>query len=380
MRDEVNEENHGSVGDGAVPMVDIWRGDRVESLHTGHAVICDAKGAVLQAWGNPGAVRYPRSSAKMIQALPLLESGAGAGLDARRLALACASHQGAEVHVSEVGRWLADMGAGTSDLRCGAHEPYEIDARDDLIRTGAAPCQLHNNCSGKHAGFVMLNRHLRGEAEYVDPDHPVQRAVRQAFEEVTGARSPGYGIDGCSAPNFATTVAGLARAMAAFAAASEGGDARSRAMARLRDAMMAHPALVAGEGRACTELMRAMGPVAAIKTGAEAVFVAMLPRQGLGIALKIVDGGTRASEAAITALLVRAGVLDADHPAAQARLGGPVRNRRGLVTGTVRTAPGFPASTARAFRHGPPGLSPRGCGAARCGNPRSRTRLTGPRR
>lgn len=331
-----------SVSQGAVPMVEVWRGDRVESLHAGHAVICDADGTLVDAWGNPDAVIYPRSAAKMIQALPLLESGAGAGLDGRRLALACASHQGAAAHVDTVAQWLAELGLSESDLRCGAHEPYDIGARDALVRAGAPACQLHNNCSGKHAGFLMLGRQLGGGADYVDPGHPVQQAVRKAFEEVTGEASPGHAIDGCSAPNFATTVRGLARAMAAFAAATEAGDARARAMVRLRAAMVTHPEMVAGETRACTELMRAMGGRAAIKTGAEAVFVAILPEARLGIALKIVDGGTRASEAAITALLIRAGILDAAHPAALARLGGAVRNRRGLVTGTVCTAPGFP--------------------------------------
>ncbi|MCC5971048.1 MAG: asparaginase [Pararhodobacter sp.] len=329
------------VAQGLVPMVEIWRGEQLESLHSGHAVICDATGAVVESWGNPQAVIYPRSSCKMIQALPLLESGAGAALSDTQLALACASHQGARAHVTAVERWLADLGLGEGDLRCGAHEPSDRVERNRLICTGDAACQLHNNCSGKHAGFLMLNTHLGGDAEYVEPDHPVQRAVRTAFEEVTLEDSPGYGIDGCSAPNFACTVGGLARAMAAFAGADDSGGARQKAMVRLRDAMMRHPEMVAGEGRACTELMRAMGDGAAIKTGADAVFVAILPRQKLGIALKIADGGTRGAEAAIVALLARAGVLDPAHPAARKRLGGPQTNWRGKVTGEVRLAAGF---------------------------------------
>ncbi len=320
-------------------MAGLWRGDRLESLHSGHAVICDGTGAIVEQWGNPQAVIYPRSSCKMVQALPLLESGAGAALSGPQLALACASHQGAGIHVGAVDKWLNELGLAETDLRCGAHEPGDIEERNRLIRAGEAPCQLHNNCSGKHAGFVMLNRHLKGGAEYVEADHPVQRAVRTAFEEVTGEDSPGYGIDGCSAPNFATSVAGLARAMAGFAVADEA-SARGRAMVRLRTAMAAHPEMVAGEGRACTELMRAMSGVA-IKTGAEAVFVAILPKQQLGIALKIVDGGTRAAEAAIVALLARAGALEAGHPAAQKRLGAPLRNWRGLEVGQMRLAPGF---------------------------------------
>ena len=327
---------------GAVPMVELWRGGRMESRHLGHAVVWHADGGLVESWGDPGAVIYPRSSCKMIQALPLMESGAGAGLRPEQLALACASHQGAALHVNAVQRWLADMGMSESDLRCGAHEPGDRDERDRLIRAHAAPCQCHNNCSGKHTGFLMMNRHIGGDAEYVDPAHPLQRAIRQATEEVTGEASPGYGIDGCSAPNFATSVTGLARAMAAFAGADAGGDARARAMVALRDAMAAHPEYVAGEGRSCTELMRAMGGRVAIKTGAEAVFVAMVPERRIGIALKIADGTTRASEAAICALLVRLGVLDAAHPATRKRLDAVQTNWRGFETGVVRLADGFP--------------------------------------
>ncbi|MCE6952439.1 asparaginase [Cereibacter sphaeroides] len=325
-----------------VRMVELWRGGLLESWHVGHAVIWSADGGLVEAWGDPDTVIFPRSSCKMIQALPLLESGAGEALSTERLALACASHQGAALHVGLVRRWLLDIGMDEADLRCGAHAPADIEERDRLIRAWERPCQIHNNCSGKHAGFLMLARHLHAGPEYVAPDHPVQLSVRSAFEEVTGETSPGFGIDGCSAPNFATTVAGLARAMAFFAGAAGGGGARARAAARLTEAMIAHPDLVAGEGRACTELMRAMRGRAAIKTGAEAVFVAIVPERRLGIALKIVDGSTRASEAAIAALLVRLGLLDQDHPATLKRLDAVQTNWRGFETGILRAAPGFP--------------------------------------
>ena len=327
----------------ATPMVELWRGGMMESRHLGHAVVCDAAGRVVEAWGDPGAVIFPRSSCKMIQALPLLESGAAgaAGLTDAQLALACASHQGARLHTEAVERWLADLGLGEADLRCGAHMPNDPEAKKALTCSDTAPCQVHNNCSGKHAGFLTLTQHLKAGPEYVEIDHPVQRAVKAAFEEVTGETSPGYGIDGCSAPNFATSVTGLARAMARFAAAGAGGDARSKAMVRLTRAMAAHPAHVAGEGRACTDLMRAMGGRVAVKTGAEAVFVAILPEQGLGVALKISDGATRASEAAIVAILMRLGVLDPGHPVVQKLLTGTQRNWRGLATGELRLAEGF---------------------------------------
>jgi len=327
----------------AHPIAELWRGGQVESIHAGHAVICDGAGQVVETWGDPSAVIFPRSSCKMVQALPLIESGAAAaaGLSDRQLALACASHQGAAIHTGMVTTWLADLGLRDDDLRCGAHMPNDTGARDALICSHTAPCQMHNNCSGKHSGFLTLNRHLKAGPDYVEIDHPVQRAVKAAFEEVTGETSQGYGIDGCSAPNFTTTVTGLARAMAAFAAASEG-DARGRAMVRLRTAMASHPELVAGEGRACTELMRAMGGRVAIKTGAEGVFVAILPEQRLGMAVKIADGTPRAAELAIAALLVRAGVLERDHPATRKRLDAVQTNWRGFETGALKAAPGFP--------------------------------------
>jgi len=181
---------------------------------------------------------------------------------------------------------------------------------------------------------LTLAQHLRAGPDYHEVDHPVQIAVRAAFEEMTGEASPGYGIDGCSAPNWACSIAGLARAMARCAA--DGSDKIGKAALQLRDAMMAHPELVAGETRACTELMRAT-PGVALKTGAEAVFVAIIPRLRVGIAVKIEDGATRASEALIAALLIRLGVLQADHPAALKRLG-PIHNWDGLQTGTISAA------------------------------------------
>lgn len=324
-------------------MVELWRGGLLESTHQGHAVVVDDTGQIVEAWGDPGRIIFPRSSCKMIQALPLVESGAADafGLTPVQLALSCASHQGAALHVNAARDWLAGIGLGEPDLRCGSHEPYDKAERDRLICGHEGPCQLHNNCSGKHSGFLTANKHLKGGPEYVEIDHPLQKAIRAATEEVTDETVAGYGIDGCSAPNFAMSVAGLARAMAKFAKAGAGGSVRERAMQRLRDAMAAHPEYVAGEGRSCTELMRAMGGRVAIKTGAEAVFIAMIPERKLGLALKIEDGNSRASEAALVAILTRLGVLDAAHPMAQKRLPAPQTNCRGLTVGELRLAQGF---------------------------------------
>lgn len=324
----------------AVDMIELWRGGRLEDVHRGHAVVVDGAGQIVHAWGNPATVIYPRSSSKMIQALPLIESGAAdaAGLRVDQLALACASHIGARYHTDRVQAWLSDLGLSDSDFRCGAHEPSDREARDGLIRAGFSPCQYHNNCSGKHSGFLTLNKHLKGDPAYIDPAHPVQTAVKAAFEDVTGEATPGYGIDGCSAPNYATTVLGLARAMANFATAHDRSGTRATAQQRLIAAMTAFPELVSGEGKPCTELMRAMGGKVAIKGGAEGVYIAILPEQRLGVALKIMDGADRAKDAAVTAILIRLGVLDANHPAARNLLNAPITNWRGIVCGDIRPA------------------------------------------
>ena len=326
----------------AAALAEVWRGPFLESEHLGHAVICGPDGSVIDGWGDPARVILPRSSVKMIQALPLIESGAAdaAGLGTDHLALACASHQGAALHADLVTSWLHSIGRGEDDLICGPQAPRIKDDRHAMIRAGGSPCRIHNNCSGKHAGFLTLARHLGAGPDYVAPDHPVQQAVRAAFEDVTGEPSPGFGIDGCSAPNFAATLHGVGRAMAFFANAGAG-TARGRAAQRLVQAMMARPDLVAGDGRACTELMEAAKGKVAVKTGAEGVFVAILPDQGIGIALKAADGATRAAECAIAAFLVRLGVLPADHPAVQRRMTPSLKNWDGVQVGEIRPAPGL---------------------------------------
>ncbi|MEM6422054.1 MAG: asparaginase, partial [Pseudomonadota bacterium] len=172
----------------------LTRGDILESVHTGAAVVCTADGAVVEAFGDPDRLILPRSACKMLQALPLVESGAAdaAGLGPEELALACASHSGAAMHTEGVGRWLEHLGADESALRCGAHDPLDPEALEGLRAAGAAADQRHNNCSGKHAGFVTVARHLGAGPDYVALDHPVQRAVRDAIAEVSGSEPAGH--------------------------------------------------------------------------------------------------------------------------------------------------------------------------------------------
>lgn len=322
-------------------LAEVWRGSVLECVHRGSAVVCRPDGEIVASWGDPARKILPRSSCKMVQALPLVESGAAdqARLSDRHLALACASHNGALIHTDLAETWLCDLALADDDLRCGSQVPADPEARYGLRDRNEAPRQIHNNCSGKHAGMLTLKSHIGGSAEYVDADHPVQRAVRAATAETAREDVSDYAVDGCSAPNFVVSMKGLATAMAGFSSPEQAfTGSRAQAATRLRNAMMAHPVLVAGEGRACTDLMRAASGKAAVKTGAEGVFCAILPDAELGIAIKIDDGATRGSHAAVAALLVRYGAVPPDDPVVTALADAPLLNRRGLDCGRIKAS------------------------------------------
>lgn len=324
-------------------MCEIWRGSYLESVHTGMAVICDKDGEISHQWGNPNALILPRSSAKMMQAIPLIISGAEKkfSIGEDLLALACASHNAAEIHLSRVLGWLSHLGFSETDLRCGPQPSKDPYVKKQMLEKGQSPCQIHNNCSGKHAGFLSVARHLNAGPEYTDPDHPVQLMVMDVFQELTQNKVDGITIDGCSAPNPAIPLYSLAKAMSWFATAHKRDDQLSKAALKLRNAMVNYPELVAGDLRACTNLMKACEKKAILKTGAEGVFVAILPELEKGIALKILDGGTRASECAIASLLIQLGVLNPNHPTALAYTHAPILNWRKIQTGMMKASNSF---------------------------------------
>jgi L-asparaginase II len=331
-------------------LVEVVRGDMVESVHRGAFAIVDAKGGVVASVGDVERPVFARSAIKPLQALPLVESGAADrwGLGDAELALACASHHGEAVHVHAVAGWLDRIGLGADDLECGAHLPYDAAAAHALIRADEKPCPLHNNCSGKHTGFLATARHLGEKTRgYIAAEHPVQRRVARALEDMTGldlARAP-RGIDGCGIPQIGIPLLATARAMARLADPAGEPDERRAAAGRLLGAMAKQPLLVDGTGEFATETMRIAGATVRVKPGAEGVFCAALPSLGFGIALKIADGAKRASEVAIGAVLQRLGVLDADAAAALRPFLRPtLRNVAGREVGSIRPAAGFGAA------------------------------------
>ncbi len=289
-------------------IAEILRGAEVESRHTGAFVVADTQGAIVRAGGDPDRAIFPRSAIKALQALPLLLSGAADrfGLEGAELALACASHSGDAVHTETAARMLRRAGRDRESLECGTHWPTSRQAARTMVAIGETPCALHNNCSGKHAGFVCTAVGTgQDPAGYGAPDHPTMRAVTQAVEAVTGtdlaAQTPG--IDGCSIPAYAIPLRALAAGFARFGAGTGLPEGFAAAAAQLRAAIAANPLMLAGDEKFDTVVTEALAEAALVKVGAEGVYCGALPALGLGFALKCDDGAVRAAEAATAGLL-----------------------------------------------------------------------------
>jgi L-asparaginase II len=323
-------------------LVEVTRGGIVESAHRGAIAVCDAAGKVVAAWGDVAKAVFPRSAFKSLQALPLVETGAADAFKVtdEHLALACASHSGEPMHVERVEAWLGRIDCREGDLACGPHLPFHEPTAHAMLRAGERPCKVHNNCSGKHTGFLTVARHLKIATQgYERPDHPVQMLAREAIASLCGidANRMTVGIDGCAAPNYAIPLTHLAQGMARLGDTAKLDATRAQAAKRIVAAWKAHPLLVSGTGRACADLIEGARGRAVVKTGAEAVFMAVLPDQGLGVALKIDDGGTRAAETTMAKILTLLDVADEALPQIAKHLNPPIKNWRGDVVGERRT-------------------------------------------
>jgi L-asparaginase II len=323
-------------------LVEVLRGAIVESAHRGAVAVFDADGAPLLELGDTTRPVFPRSAVKAIQALPLIESGTADayGFGNRELALACASHSGEPAHVELAHAMLAKAGLDKTALECGAHWPSNHAAEIALARAGGAPNALHNNCSGKHSGFLCTCVHAGiAHQGYVKAGHAQQEMVRDAMQAVTGAAhgAENSATDGCSIPTYAVPLKSFALGFARMATGRGFAPERAKAAKRLLAACMAEPFLVAGTGKADVALMQAAPGRIFVKTGAEGVYCAAVPELGLGIALKCDDGAARAAEVMIAALLAK--LLKADEALA-ARLGElarpPIESRIGAKVGLLR--------------------------------------------
>ena len=323
-------------------LVEITRGALVESAHRGAAAIMDASGAVVFQVGDIDSAIFPRSAVKSLQALPLVETGAAArlGLTEAEIALACSSHNGEEAHVAAAASMLAKAGRDVGCLECGSHWPSNDAATRRLAVSGGSPTALHNNCSGKHSGFVCLACDRGDDPKgYISPDHPTMRAVTAALSEMTGTALDAHnrGTDGCSIPTFAIPLRALGTAFARFGTGNGMAPDRAAAAKTIRAAVAANPFMVAGTGRLDTKLMMALGARVFCKGGAEGVFCASLPELGYGIAVKCDDGAGRAAQVAGTALVERLLRPTGEAASAVAELARPaLKNWNGITVGEMR--------------------------------------------
>ncbi|MEP7297591.1 MAG: asparaginase [Burkholderiales bacterium] len=337
-------------------LVNVMRGDTVESTHRGAVAVLDADGAIVASIGEIDRPIFPRSAVKVLQALPLVASGAAdrLGLTDDELAIACASHNGEALHAQTAAAMLAKAGLDHTALECGTHWPYLDTASRALAAQQREPDALNNNCSGKHAGFLCLACALHGGVDlrryvkgYVKPDHPVMREVTAALQAATGfdlATAP-RGIDGCSIPTYAVPLRHLAHAFARVGTGVGLSDGHARAAKRLRAAVAKAPFMVAGTGRFDTRVMERLGERVFCKVGAEGVFCAALPECGLGVAIKIDDGNNARACEVVMAAVIEAFVALDDAQATLMRSLSEVRlsNWNGIEVGRLTAAPALRA-------------------------------------
>lgn len=329
-------------------LVEVTRGAVVESRHRGAVIVVDTDGKVVLELGDVDSPVFPRSAVKAIQALPFVESGAADafGFGQKEIALACASHSGEPEHAALAAAMLAKAGLDVSALECGAHWPSRQESALDLARAGHAPSALHNNCSGKHSGFICTCVHLgidhRG---YVGAGHKAQETVRDAMESVTGAvhAVDACGTDGCSIPTYAVPLRNVARGFARMATGVGLGTERARAAQRILSACMAESFLIAGTRKLDTELMQKASGRIMIKVGAEGVYCGAIPELGLGLAIKCDDGAIRGAEVMVGSVLARLmTAVDPQLAESLRQMANPVmKNWNGIEVGGLRPTAAF---------------------------------------
>jgi L-asparaginase II len=334
------------------PVIELTRGEITESIHYGALAVVDYSGKIVASYGNPDEVVFLRSTAKPLQALPLIETGGHTHfkLTDKEIAVICSSHSGTDEHVETIAGIQAKIGVSEEHLLCGAHPPYHAETAKRLIRQGEEPAALHHNCSGKHTGMLAYAKLLGASLDsYLDADHPVQQHILKAFTEMCGLapQEIPLGIDGCSAPVFATSIYHAAWGWARMVDPRELPDARADACRTITRAMVTHPGMVAGPDRFDTAIMQHGSGQIVAKTGAEGyqgigvLSGTLAPDSpGLGIALKIADGDRRGTISAAVALeiLRQLGALNQQQLNAIESFGPvvKVRNWRKLVVGEMR--------------------------------------------
>jgi len=334
-----------------VPLVEVTRGDIVESIHQGAFCVVDSKGRMLASEGNPAMLTYPRSSLKPFQVLPFIEMDGDSAfnLTDKEIAIMCASHAGTDKHEAVLRKMQVKIGISEADLQCGSAWPGDIKTRQTMMIQGDQPSPIRHNCSGKHTG-MLAHAKLRGNelVSYLDPKHPVQVNIRRVLGEMAGLdpEEMPSGVDGCTAPVYALPLQNMAGAVARLADPLMLDPVRKEACSRITAAMMNNPEMISGDGRFDTELMSVVPGKVFSKGGAEGYHIAgIMPGvvregfPGVGIAIKIADGDrkNRARSCVLVKILVSLGVLTVQDLDRMPSFGfAPIHNARKMVVGQVR--------------------------------------------
>jgi L-asparaginase II len=280
-------------------VVSVSRGSLIECYHRGHIVAVNASGKSLYHLGNPSYKTYARSTAKLFQTLPLLESGGADhfGLSTEEIAIVCASHNGEPEHVAAVERIFAKLNIDISLLQCGSHEPKHKETRIKMRENHLQPTALHHNCSGKHAGMLALALHLQSSlSDYISPNHPVQLRMLEMLSELTQIEKHEIvqAVDGCGVPVYGMNINKLALAFARFGSQQGLPKEKAEACRRIISAVTQHPFYLAGSQRFDTRLIEITKGRIIGKMGAEGIYGVTIPTSSMGIVVKIEDGAERA--------------------------------------------------------------------------------------
>jgi L-asparaginase II len=336
-----------------VPVVEVTRGDIVESIHYGGFIVVDSSGKILASLGAQDLLSYPRSSMKPFQALPFIERGGDEafGFTDQETAILCASHAGTDLHVSVLKGMHQKVGIVEDDLGCGVHWPSDAKTRHAMRAAGEEPTPFRHNCSGKHTGMLAYCA-LEGwdKGANLDPNHPLQVQIRKTLAEMLrmNPNDLPLGIDGCSAPVYGIPMQNMAEAVARLAEPKNLDQNRAAACRKITAAMMANPVMVAGPGKFDTDLMTTAKGKVFSKGGAEGYqIIGVMPgviedgAPGLGIAIKISDGDPLGRARAFVSLLIleALGVLDEeDLESLKLQEKRVVKNWRGIEVGELKPA------------------------------------------
>lgn len=288
-------------------LLHVLRGDHAESVHRGSLALVDSSGRLIDSLGDPDAFVWMRSIAKPFQAGYVVESGAADrfALTDQAIAVMCGSHGGTPEQVELMRGVLDRIGASVDDLRCGTSAPLDRTAAESLARASIKPTPLHHPCSGKHTGMLAVCKANDWRIDdYPHADHPLQTALLTYLQRFTGGETPALALDGCSIPTFGAALGAVALAFA-----------RLRDIPRIPHAMRAHPVLMSGQRRMDTTLMQVTNGRILAKDGSEGLFALSIPEHGVGLAITIEDGSTRAIMPVLIAYLSRSGYLTLDESA-----------------------------------------------------------------